>query len=238
MTRRGIRRSYPIPGLRQSADRAGIVSPCRHGNARCNRIAPSARLPESVPIRVNPWFKAALAESIPTKHANYAKVIWPQKHTQSIKDDATFASQPFHQRPNLNGAAPNKNETRPSAIRSLPNCNTPKPKKGTLNRETTMAVCKANADFKLKDFTVESVEKDCTDLDKLVQDIAAKEQVITPLRNQRDEMVMRLKDFATRGRAGIKGYFGGNSSQYEQAGGTRSSERKKPVRKAKNAMTT
>ena len=88
-----------------------------------------------------------------------------------------------------------------------------------------------------QDITVESVEKDCVDLDKLVLDIAAKEQAITPLRNQRDEMVMRLKDFATRGRAGIKGYFGGNSTQYEQAGGTRSSERKKPVRKAKNVTT-
>jgi hypothetical protein len=110
----------------------------------------------------------------------------------------------------------------------------PTTKKGTPTREMTMAVCKANADFKLKDFTVESVEKDCVDLDKLVLDIAAKEQAITPLRNQRDEMVMRLKDFATRGRAGIKGYSGGNSPQYEQAGGTRSSERKKPVRKPKD----
>lgn len=112
---------------------------------------------------------------------------------------------------------------------------TPNPKMIVADAQKVLAVCKANTDFKLKDFTVESVEKDCVDLDKLVLDIAAKEQAITPMRNQRDEMVMRLKDFATRGRAGIKGYFGGNSSQYEQAGGTRSSERKKPVRKAKTS---
>ncbi|MBI5385127.1 MAG: hypothetical protein HZA90_10620 [Verrucomicrobia bacterium] len=110
---------------------------------------------------------------------------------------------------------------------------TPNPKVIVADAQQVLAVCKANADFKLKDFTVESVEKDCSDLDKLVLQIAGKEQEITPLRNQRDEIVVRLKDFATRGRSGIKGYFGGNSTQYEQAGGTRSSERKKPVRKAK-----
>lgn len=112
--------------------------------------------------------------------------------------------------------------------------------KGTPNFKTViadaqkvLAVWKANPDFKLKDYTIEGVEKDCADLDKLVLEIAAREQAITPLRNQRDELVMRLRDFAIRGRAGIKGYFGGNSSEYEQAGGTRSSERKKPVRNAK-----
>ncbi len=109
----------------------------------------------------------------------------------------------------------------------------PNPRMIMADAQKVLAVCKANADFKLKDFTVESVDKDCTDLDKLVQQIAGKEQEITPMRNQRDDIVVRLKDFATRGRSGIKGYFGGNSSQYEQAGGTRASERKKPVRKPK-----
>ena len=99
--------------------------------------------------------------------------------------------------------------------------------------QKVVGVCKANVDFKLKDFTTESVEKDCSDLDKLVLLIATKEQEITPLRNQRDTLAARLKDFAVRGRSGLKGYFGADSTQYEQAGGTRTSERKKPVRKPK-----
>jgi hypothetical protein len=32
---------------------------------------------------------------------------------------------------------------------------------------------------------------------------------------------------------GIRGFFGPDSNQYEQAGGTRKSERKPPTRKAK-----
>ena len=103
----------------------------------------------------------------------------------------------------------------------------------TSDAQKVISVCKANVDFKLKDFTIESVEKDCTDLDKLVLAIATKEQEITPLRNQRDELLARLKDFAMRGRSGMKGYFGADSTQYEQSGGTRTSERKKPVRKPK-----
>ncbi len=39
--------------------------------------------------------------------------------------------------------------------------------------------------------------------------------------------------WATRALNGVKFKFGSDSSQYEQAGGVRSSERKKPVRKPK-----
>ena len=110
----------------------------------------------------------------------------------------------------------------------------PNPKLIVTDARKVLNVCKANVDFKLKDFTVESVDKDCTDLEKLVDDIAKKEQELTPMRNNRDAIIMRLQNFAMRGRAGIKGYFGDDSSEYEQAGGTRSSERKKPVRKPKD----
>jgi hypothetical protein len=41
-----------------------------------------------------------------------------------------------------------------------------------------------------------------------------------------------LGEWVTRARSGFRAVYGPDSTQYEQAGGTRSSERKKPVRKA------
>ena len=52
------------------------------------------------------------------------------------------------------------------------------------------------------------------------------------IRNDRDGLAIELKYMCVRVRVGMKGYFGADSSEYEQAGGTRASERKKPARKA------
>lgn len=90
-----------------------------------------------------------------------------------------------------------------------------------------------NPDFKIKDLTLEQYGKQNTRLDKLLKDIKAKEDALTPLRNERDDLVKKLNANTTQARKGIAGYFGEDSSEYELAGGTRTSERKKPVRKAK-----
>ena len=89
-----------------------------------------------------------------------------------------------------------------------------------------------NADFKLKDVTFQNFKDKKDQFDAVLDKIAQKELELTPLRNQRDSLADDLKDICVRARAGIKGYFGTDSSEYEQVGGTRSSERKKPVRKA------
>jgi hypothetical protein len=47
-----------------------------------------------------------------------------------------------------------------------------------------------------------------------------------------------VSDVLVRGRAGIRGYFGADSSQYEQVGGVRTSQRSRPPRKAKAAAQT
>ena len=52
------------------------------------------------------------------------------------------------------------------------------------------------------------------------------------LRNQRDEAVLAVWDKVKRVRSGIKGLYGDDSTQYEIAGGTRRSEKKKPRRAA------
>lgn len=69
------------------------------------------------------------------------------------------------------------------------------------------------------------------DIRQTQQDLSALETQLTDLRNRRDELFLSAWDKVKRLRAGIKGVYGDDSSEYEMVGGTRRSERKK-ARKA------
>ncbi|MEA2174529.1 MAG: hypothetical protein QOD00_2121 [Blastocatellia bacterium] len=57
---------------------------------------------------------------------------------------------------------------------------------------------------------------------------------LTALVNETNDLGVGLSDAVTRALSGVRAVFGPDSSQYEQAGGTRRSERKRPtVRKPK-----
>ena len=103
--------------------------------------------------------------------------------------------------------------------------------------ENIMKVWIPNPDFKLRDVTLEELQHDHAALEKVLADLQAKEDETTPLRNLRDDLALKVNATCTRARAGIKGYFGDNSSEYELAGGTRSSERQRggPKSAAKTA---
>ena len=108
------------------------------------------------------------------------------------------------------------------------------PDKVKTDADTILGVWRANTDFKLKEVTLDNFDTDTKRLDAILKDIAAKEQELTPLRNERDDLSLKLNEICTRARSGMKGFFGPNSSQYEQVGGTRAVERKKPQRKGGN----
>jgi hypothetical protein len=55
---------------------------------------------------------------------------------------------------------------------------------------------------------------------------------LTDVRNQRDALNSTLWEKVKRVRAGVKGIYGDDSSQYEMIGGTRLSERKPASRKS------
>ena len=79
----------------------------------------------------------------------------------------------------------------------------------------------------LKDYqaTVKTVEDLNTQIDDLRSNLGG-------LMNDRDDAAITLNGLNTRALSAVRGIFGPDSTEYEQAGGTRTSERKKPVRKA------
>ena len=95
-------------------------------------------------------------------------------------------------------------------------------------------VWEANSDFKMKDITLDDFKAAEGNLAKVLAEIAKKEDELTGLRNDRDDQTAELNELCTRARSGIRGFYGPDSTQYEQVGGTRASERKKPQRKAKD----
>jgi hypothetical protein len=59
---------------------------------------------------------------------------------------------------------------------------------------------------------------------------------LTALTNELKEQTSEMASIVSRARSGFRAVYGPNSSQYEQAGGTRASERKRPSSR-KSAQT-
>jgi hypothetical protein len=68
--------------------------------------------------------------------------------------------------------------------------------------------------------------KDIGGLRAIESDLVSMENQMKALRNQRDALKEATWDKVKRVRAGVKGVFGDDSSEYELVGGTRLSERK------------
>lgn len=94
-------------------------------------------------------------------------------------------------------------------------------------------VWRENPDFHLGDIKLEDVSATIEQLNQLDDDIRSLRIDLTAKLNRRDEAARTLNAIVVRARSGIRGFFGPDSSQYEQAGGTRTSERKPRKRKAK-----
>jgi hypothetical protein len=87
--------------------------------------------------------------------------------------------------------------------------------------------------LKLGNLSLAEMEATWERCEALTREIGSLETQLTDLRNQRDEAYGIGWSYITRMRAGIKGIYGDDSSEYEMAGGTRRSERKPRSRRAK-----
>ena len=85
------------------------------------------------------------------------------------------------------------------------------------------------------DATVASLTSDLAQAGTIQSQMNTFEAQLTDLRNQRDALNSAIWDQVKRVRAGVKGLYGDDSSQYEMVGGTRLSERKTPTHKKTTA---
>jgi hypothetical protein len=93
----------------------------------------------------------------------------------------------------------------------------------------------ANADFKLGTVTLESFIAARDAAAAADATVESKRTELSGLMNDRDDKATALHDLVTRARSGFRAAYGPDSSQYEQAGGTRASERKPAIRRPKPA---
>jgi hypothetical protein len=99
--------------------------------------------------------------------------------------------------------------------------------------EQIARVWAANPTFSLGELTL-------AQLQEMIADLRAKREQTQQLRNQLTALINdtntrrdAVSNIVTRARSGFRAVYGPNSTQYEQSGGTRSSERKRPTRKRK-----
>jgi hypothetical protein len=92
-------------------------------------------------------------------------------------------------------------------------------------------VWKANPTFSMGEVTLAIFQGSMAGVTAADADVEAKRREMTGLADVRDDEIKKLQELTTRARSGIRPTFGPDSKEYEQAGGTRKSERKKPTRK-------
>ena len=78
--------------------------------------------------------------------------------------------------------------------------------------------------------TPDSLSADLASVDDLAARIRSLKTELLDLRNQRDAACIEVWDKVKRTRAGIKAIYGDDSTEYQIAGGTRRSDRKRPRR--------
>lgn len=89
-----------------------------------------------------------------------------------------------------------------------------------------------NPTFAMGDVTLAQFQAMITDLraqNNKTEDLRTQ---LTAAINDSNSKALAVGTITTRARSGFRAFFGPDSSQYEQAGGTRTSERKRPARKS------
>lgn len=96
----------------------------------------------------------------------------------------------------------------------------------------------ANPTFTLGPVTLEIFKAQMTELQAATAAVESKRTELTGLINARDGKSGNVSELVTRARSGIRAAFGPDSTEYEQAGGTRRSERKPAKRKTNGGTPT
>jgi hypothetical protein len=76
-----------------------------------------------------------------------------------------------------------------------------------------LKVWEATPESKMKEVALGDFQTSCVNLNNLLQSIAAKDQEVTVLRNERDDLAVKVNEFCTRARSWMKAFSGPNSSE-------------------------
>jgi hypothetical protein len=110
----------------------------------------------------------------------------------------------------------------------------PTPERVSRDMDKIIAVWEAHDDFAMgTDVTLKKLKDTRAALNGCLLKIVDLKRQLTEQTDQRDECSSTGQQMVVRARKAIAGFFGPDSTQYAQAGGTRTSDRKPPVRKAK-----
>jgi len=88
-----------------------------------------------------------------------------------------------------------------------------------------------NPTFSLGDITLAKLKTKITDLRAKRDEAETLRTQLTALANDLNAQTSELAGIVTRARSGFRAVYGPDSTQYEQAGGTRASERKRRSKK-------
>ena len=102
--------------------------------------------------------------------------------------------------------------------------------------DNVIGVWEENPTFSMgPDVTLEKLKAARVQLDACVIDVQATNRTLTKQIDDRDDCANLGNEYLVRARKAIQGYFGFDSTQYAQVGGTRQSDRKSGGRRAKIA---
>ena len=85
-----------------------------------------------------------------------------------------------------------------------------------------------NPTFTLGEITLAGLQSKIASVRQKRDQIETLRTQLTALSNELSEQIAEMASINTRARSGFRAIYGPDSSQYEQAGGTRASERKRP----------
>ncbi len=106
-----------------------------------------------------------------------------------------------------------------------------------VDAERIVRVWEANPTFALNEITLSKLKKMVDDVRAGRANADELRRQLTQTTNEVDAQASEVMGVTTRALSGIRAFYGPDSSQYEEAGGTRTSERKKAVRKASKKGT-
>src|SRR2546423_1638920 len=103
--------------------------------------------------------------------------------------------------------------------------------KALADAEKILRVWEAHPDFTLGELTLAKFKAQVNSLRGKREAVETIKTQLVAVGNELSDQAVGVSDVNTRALSGIRAVFGPNSTQYEQAGGTRTDERKRPTRK-------